>query len=263
MRVLLRLKGRANAWRFGLRLLTIITACSAVLASETSPSDAQPSPAQLAPFTQTGKKELHPAWTLETLPDRSIAATRFEWTLIDQAGALRVQTDRSYGLIRHAWSGTHPPVLAWRWRLDKALNTPDLQTKKGDDAAIKVCVLFDQPLSDIPFLERVSLTLAREVSQKTLPSATLCYVWDTRYARGHKGLNPYTGRVRYIVVDDGASPRQQWVEQTRHVGDDFALMFGAETRALPPVTAVAIGADSDNTGQSSLAFVQRLQWLRP
>lgn len=256
-----QLRFRAGALTLVLWSLAIAPAWTDDLPSETRRPDAAASPAQLAPFHQPDKPGLHPAWILETLPDRSVAATQFNWMLVDQTSALRVKTDRSYGLLRHAWSGPHGPVLAWRWRLDEALKTPDLQTKQGDDAAIKVCVLFDQPLSQIGFLERAALALAREISQKPLPSATLCYVWDTRYGRGHKGHNPYTGRVRYIVVDDAQSPRQQWVKQARNLGSDFDLMFGSESKVLPPVAAVVVGADSDNTGQSSLAFVQNLRWL--
>lgn len=243
--------------------LAILSTGQELFASDAGQSNPAMPPVQLAPFTNASGSDLHPAWVLEYLPDKSVARTSFEGTRIDRAPALRVRSDRSYGLVRHAWPGAHPGVLAWRWRLDEALSASDLQTRQGDDASIKVCVMFDQPISEVPFLERMTLQLARQVSQKDLPSATLCYVWDTKYARGQSGHNPYTARVRYLVVDDASSPRKQWVEQVRSIKEDFALMFGSESSVTPPVRAILVGADSDNTQQRSLAFVQNLRWLTP
>jgi len=219
--------------------------------------------AQLAPFGLPASAGLHPDWILDTLPQSGVPSTQFDWMVLGQERALRVQTNSSYGLIRHPWRGAHPLVIRWRWRLDQALTQADLKTKQGDDAAIKICLMFDQALEDIPLWERLSLQLARQVSDKPLPSATLCYVWDKRYAVGHQGHNPYTARVRYIVVDDDSSPQEKWIERERNVAQDFALLFGSETRGLPPVTAVVVGADSDNTQGRSLAYVQSLHWVFP
>jgi len=57
------------------------------------------------------------------------------------------------------------------------------------------------------------------------------------------------------------SPTGQWVNQHRRIADDFASLFGTESAVLPPVVAVAIGADSDNTGGTSSAYLARLRWL--
>jgi hypothetical protein len=45
------------------------------------------------------------------------------------------------------------------------------------------------------------------------------------------------------------------------VADDFQALFGAESPATPPVIAVAVGGDSDNTQGQSLAFLSQLRWL--
>ncbi|HSN78943.1 MAG TPA: DUF3047 domain-containing protein, partial [Rhodoferax sp.] len=167
----------------------------------------------------------------------------------------------SYGVLTHAWQGAAPEFLSWRWRLEQPLGNADIKSKAGDDAALKVCVMLDQPLADIPFLQRSALALARSVSGQNLPSATLCYLWDSRYPAGTRGPNPYSARVRYIVLNGSESDAGQWVTQRRRIADDFALLFGQETLSLPPVTAVAVGADSDNTQGSSLGYVAQLRWL--
>jgi hypothetical protein len=121
--------------------------------------------------------------------------------------------------------------------------------------------MFDQPPADIPFLQRAALGIARTATGQNLPSATLCYLWDNRYPAGTHGPNPYSGRVRFIVVNGPESTQGQWVSQRRRVAEDFALLFGQETKTLPPLTAVAVGADSDNTKGSSLGYLSALRWL--
>lgn len=216
---------------------------------------------QLAPFGSAAGTDLNTAWKLSGLPDNKAALTQFEWRIVDRQTALALRTSASYGVLTHAWRGQAPTELAWRWRLEQPIAQADIQTKAGDDAALKVCVMFDQPMADIPFLQRAALGIARTATGQNLPSATLCYLWDSRYAVGTHGPNPYSGRVRYIVVNGPESSQGQWVNQRRRVADDFALLFGQETKALPPITAVAIGADSDNTKGSSLGYLSDLRWL--
>ncbi|MBP6008233.1 MAG: DUF3047 domain-containing protein [Rhodoferax sp.] len=218
-------------------------------------------PKQLAPFGSAAGTGLNPAWKVTGLPDNKAPLTQFEWRTVDGQAALALRTSASYGVLTHSWRGQAPTELAWRWRLEQPITQADIRTKAGDDAALKVCVMFDQPMADIPFLQRAALGIARTATGQNLPSATLCYLWDSRYAAGTHGPNPYSGRVRYIVVNGPESSQGQWVNQHRRVAEDFALLFGQETKALPPITAVAVGADSDNTKGSSLGYLSDLRWL--
>jgi hypothetical protein len=234
----------------------LMTGASGSYALENSPAT------QLSAFEGEGPQTLNPAWRLSVLPaDKGIAPSRFERVVLDGVAALKVSTDASYGVLSHAWQGATPATLSWRWRVDQPLANADLSTKTGDDAALKVCVMFDQPTADIPFFQRTGLSLARSVTGQDLPSATLCYVWDPRDAEGTAGSNPYTARVRYIVLGGPGAALGQWTTQKRRVADDFQRLFGKESPRTPPVTAVAIGADSDNTRGHSLAYISQLRWL--
>lgn len=227
------------------------------------PAQAQTAPA-LAPFFATGGSQLHPAWRLSGLPGKQAAPmTRFEASPQGGDTALRLGTDQSYGVLTHAWppATPAPAELAWRWRLDQPLARPDLAIKSGDDAALKVCVMFDQALTDIPFFQRAALALARSATGQDIPNATLCYIWDSSYPAGTRGSNPYSARVRYIVLNGAETPTGQWVSQRRRIADDFQMMFGQESPNLPAVIAVAVGADSDNTQGQSLAYLAALRWL--
>jgi hypothetical protein len=79
-----------------------------------------------------------------------------------------------------------------------------------------------------------------------IPAAALCYVWGNAQLAGESGWNPYTDRVRMIVVDSGAGHAGQWREQVHDVAADFRAAFGDP---VPQVSGVALGADTDNTGE--------------
>ena len=68
-------------------------------------------------------------------------------------------------------------------------------------------------------------------------------------------------RVRYLVLNGVETPTGQWTSQRRRIADDFAALFGTESHALPPVIAVAVGADSDNTHGTSVAYLAQLRWI--
>ena len=241
----------------------VIVACALLLGMPSAFCQTTPDAprAVLAPFAATSGTTLHPSWALSGLPDNKAPRSVFETTTLNGDAVLALRTQASYGVLTHAWQGAAPESLSWRWRLEQPLGQADIKTKAGDDAALKVCVMLDQPLADIPFLQRSALALARSVSGQNLPSATLCYLWDIRYPAGTRGPNPYSARVRYIVLNGSESATGQWVTQRRRIADDFALLFGQESPALPPVSAIAVGADSDNTQGSSLGYVAQLRWL--
>jgi hypothetical protein len=196
-----------------------------------------------------------------------IPATRFELAEVQGERALKVSTRASYGTWVHDLANVNPGRLQWHWRLDQPLTggkgVADILTKAGDDAALKVCVMFDHPLDRVPFAQRTLLRIARSVSGEDLPAATLCYVWDIVHPSGLQGANPYTQRVRFITLQGKGAPLAQWQTETRDVAADFANLFAEELPAgagVPKVRAVLIGADSDNTGAQSVGWVRGLQW---
>ena len=198
-----------------------------------------------------------------------IPATRFELADVQGERALKVTSRASYGTWVHDLPKAEPGRLQWRWRLDQPLTggkgVADILTKAGDDAAPKVCVMFDHPLDRVPFAQRTVLRIARSVSGEDLPAATLCYVWDSVHPAGLQGANPYTQRVRFITLQGKGAPLAQWQNEIRDVAVDFAKLFADELpagAAVPKVRAVLIGADSDNTGNQSVGWVKAMDWVR-
>ena len=215
----------------------------------------------LTPLT-TAEGAVPPApWRAVGLPRNKAPLAQMDIASIDGVRALRLQTDKSYGTLVHEFPGGVPGVdatIKWRWRLEQPIANADLRKKEGDDAALKVCVMFDMPLDQVPFGERTVLRLARSLSSELLPAATICYISDRTLATGAALPNIYSRRVRSIITDGQGSPLAQWRTHERRVGDDFLKLFGDESKLVPAVVAVVVGADADNTGGSSLGYIADL-----
>jgi len=119
-------------------------------------------------------------------------------------------------------------------------------------------VFFELPMSQVPFVERQLLRVARAASDEPLPAATVCYVWDRTLPAGTTLDNAYTHRMRYLVLRSGASSPARWQAERRDVGADFLKLFGNESTQIPPIVGVAVGADADNTHGHSVAHVADL-----
>jgi hypothetical protein len=77
------------------------------------------------------------------------------------------------------------------------------------------------------------------------------YVWDVAGSAGQTFWNPYTKRVRTIVVEGGRGRVGQWLAYERDVVADYRAAFGEDP---PPVSGVAIMTDADNTGDRASAW---------
>jgi hypothetical protein len=207
-------------------------------------------PNLLAPIAPAGATAAAPPWAFMGLPQQKPPATQFEVLSSDGGPLLRIASDAGYGQLVHPLSG--PPAaatrLSWRWRVAQWPEGADLRHKAGDDTAIKVCAMFEQPLARLPFVERQKLRLARSLSGSALPAATLCYVWDAQLAAGSVLPNAYSDRLRWWVLRSG-SPGP-WQQEQRDLQADFRRAFADELGdgRVPPLSAIAVGADSDNGG---------------
>jgi len=212
----------------------------------------------LAPFGAVGAAAQAP-WQVQGLPQQgSKPLTRFSVVDIDGKRAVKIEADESYANLVHPLSSVSSTHLAWQWRLEKPLETSDLRSRSGDDTAIKVCVFFDMPIDNISFTDRQLLRLARSKTTDFQPTATICYVWDTQLPAGTTLDNAFTRRVRYMVLESGKDRLDRWVAEKRDIGADFLKLFGDESKTVPAVLGVSLGADSDNTKGHTVSYVSGL-----
>ncbi|MEO7852404.1 MAG: DUF3047 domain-containing protein [Rubrivivax sp.] len=217
--------------------------------------------ATLAPFVGKAGEVPGAPWQFLTLPVGDKPPTRFRIVQFDGRRVLSVEADRSYGdLVQPLPGGTEARWLAWRWRLEEGNPAADLRSRSTDDRALQVCVAFDLPLAAVPFVERQFLRIASQSAGRTLPPASVCYVWDSRLADGTVLDDAFTRRVRVIVLHGAGAPLKTWFAERRDVRADFLRLFADEATQVPPVLAVVVSADADNTQGHSQAYVADLDF---
>ncbi len=215
-------------------------------------------PPLLTPFKEQGPDAPAP-WHFVGLPGQTKPKTTFSVVEIDGRKALRIEANESYGNLVHPVSGIGAKAtLSWQWQVEVPVAAADLRTKQGDDTAVKVCVFFDMPLDLVPFVERQLHKIGQSKSSEPLPTATVCYVWDTSLPVGTELDNAFTRRMRYIVLESGPSKLRTWKAEKRNVIADFTKLFGAESATVPPIIGIAVGADADNTHTRSVAYVANI-----
>lgn len=198
-------------------------------------------------------------WQIVGLPKQIKPLTQYRVIDFDGARVLEIDAQASYGNLVHEWpTGIEARQLSWRWRVELDNPMTDLRSKAGDDHVAAVCALFDLPLARLPFWERQMLRLARALSSQTLPAATVCYTWDARQPAGALLESPYTRRVRWIVLRGAGDTLGTWRTEQRDLQVDFVRLFGAESTTVPPLRAVVLAGDADNTGGRSLALLSEL-----
>lgn len=200
-----------------------------------------------------------PPWELDLLPNQKLPKTEFNNVETDGRRALALRAVSSFGNLTHLFP---PPgvagQLSWEWTVVQFANGANLRRKDGDDNAIKVCALFDLPIEDIPFWDRLILKRARGRAKRHLPAATVCYTWDPALPSGTRLNNPFSKRLRYLVLRSGAH-EPGWLGESRDLARDFLDLFPDESRGVvPPLLGISVGADSDNTRGESLALIREL-----
>lgn len=193
-------------------------------------------------------------------PATNAAETRYSIAMDAGKAVLKAEAHASMsGLI-------HPvrvrlrdfPQLRWRWKITAPVKGADMTRKTGDDYAARIYVMFDYPVDKLSFGTRTKLKIAETVYGQSIPTAALNYVWDNRHPVGTVQANTYTDRARMVVVRSGGAQAGEWITETRDLAADFRAAFGEEA---PDVVAVALATDTDNTGESAVAWYGDIEFV--
>jgi hypothetical protein len=215
-------------------------------------------PPQVARFSESGGK-MPAGWQPLHFPKIS---RHTEYDLVKDSGVWVVRATS-----RAAASGyTHPvrvdlrryPVLRWRWRVENVLEAGDVRTKAGDDYPARIYVTFEYDPDSVGLWRKARYRIARQLFGD-VPIGAITYIWASHAETGLIVDNAFAGSfVKMIVVESGPSRAGQWREETRNLYEDYRRAFGEEP---PLVNGVAIMTDSDNTGESAVAYYGDLGFL--
>ena len=143
------------------------------------------------------------------------------------------------------------PVLAWRWKVSRLIPGADNSQGAREDSPARIVLAFEGDRDKLPRSDRRVLRIARTLSGKDLPYATLMYVWSNKAPVGTVIPNPHTGRIQMIVASSGAAGVGAWQDLSRNVVEDYRRAFREEPGRL---LGYGVMSDTDNTGESVEAW---------
>ncbi len=143
------------------------------------------------------------------------------------------------------------PILQWRWKVTNILKKGDVRRKEGDDYPARIYVTFEYDSSKLGFFEKAKYEAVRLLYGQYPPTGAINYIWESKAPIGTMVPNPYTDRVIMFVVESGESKLNQWVNEERNIFEDYKKVFGQEP---PMISGIAIMTDTDNTGESAIAY---------
>jgi hypothetical protein len=143
------------------------------------------------------------------------------------------------------------PILQWRWKVGNVLKKGDVRRKEGDDYPARIYVTFEYDPQKLSFLDRTKYGLVKAFYGQYPPLAALNYIWESQAPKGTLVPNPFTERAMMIVVESGTEKLNQWITEERDILEDYRKAFGEDP---PMINGVAIMTDTDNTGESAVAY---------
>lgn len=248
----------SHDWRLLAPALLVVSGCA--LLPETRPGDGVALP-YVTSFAAGASGTVDGSGWQEWSFSRFKKPTSYE--LVENSGAhvIRASADGSASGLRHALN-VQPavyPVLTWRWKVDRLIESADNTRQHTEDSPVRVLVTFDGPIEKIPFSDRVLSDNVYLLTGRHMPYATLVYIWENRVATGTVIPNLHTSRIRMIVVESGRANLGRWQRIARNVVDDYRRAFGEEPGTI---TSVGIMTDTDNTGMKAEAFYGDIQFRR-
>jgi hypothetical protein len=170
----------------------------------------------------------------------------------------RVERDAEKGVVLHAIAEKSASAkklvieapaeklssLKWSWKIGALPVGGSSKAKETDDYAARVYVAFQYDPAKVNVLTRAQFGLVRALYGQYPPIAALSYVVDPELPVGTIVDNPFTSRVKMIVVDNSRE-LGQWRSFERNIAQAYQKAFG-----VPPPTNVAgivLMTDADNT----------------
>ncbi len=130
------------------------------------------------------------------------------------------------------------PILSWHWKITQLPTGGDVRSKKTDDQAAQVYVVFPR------FPAMVN-------------SRMVGYIWENLTPKGLQVQSQKSSNTRYIVLQSGASLLGTWQGERRNVYKDYKTLFGEEP---PEVGGITLMIDSDDTHSSAESFFNDIQF---
>ena len=159
-------------------------------------------------------------------------------------------------VYRDSFNVYEHPRVKWRWKVDNVYKKGDARTKKGDDYPIRVYIMFEYDPEHAGAFEKIKYGLARSIYGEYPPHSSLSYVWANKDEPDRFLTSPYTSKAKMVLLEKGAQKIGAWQDEEINILDDYQKAFGVK----PPARArIAVMNDSDNTGESSVSYMEYIE----
>lgn len=162
------------------------------------------------------------------------AETSYSLVQFDGRHAIRAYSNNAAsGLIKQIHVNlTETPYLNWSWRVDKPIEGYDETSRDGDDYAARIYIVINGGL--LPWRTRA-----------------ISYVWSGSMPVGRSWPNAYSNNSVMYAVESGTVKSGQWQFEKRNILADLSELHGIQATHID---AVALMTDTDNTGESVIAY---------
>ncbi len=218
--------------------------------SDIEDGEAKPLPHLPLFSTFDPNQTLPPGWQSWTV-NRSKTPTQYALTEVEQRVVLHARADGSASGLYVPLTPREPGKLRWTWKTRDVIPEGDNASGPREDAPLRVFAAFDGDKSTLSLKDHLMDEMARLMTGRDMPYATLMYIWGAKRPEGSVIPNPHTERVRMIVVDSGTRHARQWRCHERDLRADYRAAFGKEPGRL---LAIGIMTDTDNTKSQAEAW---------
>jgi len=148
------------------------------------------------------------------------------------------------------------PKIRWRWKISNVYNKGNAEEKSGDDYPLRVYVIFKYDPEKASFGQKIKYGLAKKIYGEYPPHSSLNYIWASRGQKEKIFTNPYVDEAKMIIMEAGEEKARQWVTEETDIIEDYKKAFDVSP---PAVASIAIMNDSDNTGESSVSYIDFIE----
>jgi len=134
-------------------------------------------------------------------------------------------------IFRYKYDLKDFPILSWRWKVENTIKKGDESRREGDDYAARVYVIFPHWLPPL--------------------TKSINYIWANKLPVAKHVPNPFYSKAVMVAVESGDENIGKWIAERRNVYEDYKSLFGED----PSLSGgIAIMTDTDNTGESAVAY---------
>ena len=148
------------------------------------------------------------------------------------------------------------PRIKWRWKINSVYTKGNALEKSGDDYPLRIYVIFNYDPQKADFWMRARYSTAKLLYGQYPPHSSLNYIWANRPHKQKILNSAYTDSAKLIVLQAGAAKAGSWVNEEVNALEDYREAFGGDP---PEEASLAVMNDSDNTGESSVSFLEFIE----